>query len=146
MDSILTQVQTLLTPILLAASTAFLGWLFTALKSHFGIAAADSAETAVRTAAGTEAGKIAATIPAAAAQTGAAPAAIVPAGSLLAAASKIITDLPAEVKLTGYTTTDIADMVLGNLPGLLGALNPALGAVAGVAAGIVKSAIDPKTS
>jgi hypothetical protein len=146
MDSILTQLQTLLTPILLAAATAFLGWLFTALKSHFGIAAADSAEAAVRTAASTEAGKIAATIPAATVAIGAAPATIVPSGTLIAAASKIINDLPAEVKLTGYNGTDIADMVLANLPGLLGALNPALGAVAGVAAGIVKSAIEPHVS
>lgn len=145
MDSILTQLQTLLTPILLAAATAFLGWLFTALKSHLGIAAANSAETAVRTAAATEAGKIAATIPAPTVAP-AAPASLVPAGSLGAAASKIIADLPAEVKLTGYTSTDIADMVLANLPGLLGVINPALGAVAGVAAGIVKNAIEPKVT
>src|SRR5258708_31486343 len=115
MDSILTQLQTLLTPILLAAATAFLGWLFTALKSHFGIAAANSAETAVRTAAATEAGKIAATIPAPTVAP-AAPASLVPIGSLAAAASKVIADLPAEVKLTGYTSTHIADMVLANLP------------------------------
>jgi hypothetical protein len=140
--TLLTQITQVLASVAAAAVTAFLGWAFTALQAKFGIQAADSAETAVRTAAATEAGKIAATVPPSITTSSTAPAAIVPPSTLQAAANKVIADLPTEVKLTGYTPADIGDMILAYLPGLLGAVNPALGAVAGVAAGIVHSAID----
>jgi hypothetical protein len=135
MDSILGQLQSALTPIALAAFTAFLGWLFTILRSYFHVATADSAEAAVRTAAVTEAGKLAATIPAATvAAIATAPstsvASLFSPADIKTAASKIITDLPQEIKLTGYTPTDIFDMILGNLPSILGAVNPALGTIA----------------
>jgi hypothetical protein len=140
MDDLLTQLQTGLTTLLAAAGTAFIAWLFTALRTHFGLSAADSAELAVRKAAATEAGVIASTIPATISTSTASPASLMPPGTIAAAASKVITDLPAEIKLTGYTPNDIGDMILSNLPGLLGLINPALGAAAGAVAGVVRAA------
>lgn len=122
----------------MAAATAFIAWLFTELRSYFHIAAADSAEAAVRTAAATEAGKLAVTIPPEAIVPNATPASLISIGTVQAAAGKVITDLPKEVALTGYTPTDIADMILSNLPTLLGLFNPGLGAVATAVAGAIK--------
>lgn len=136
-DQLFTQLQTTLTPILLAAATAFLAWLFNELRTVFHINASDSAEAAIRTAAATAAGKLAATVPqASSAALTASPttsvASLFSTDQLQAAAGKIVSDLPNEVKRTGYTPTDIMDMILGNLPSILGALNPALGAAAAV--------------
>ncbi len=58
--------QAALTPLLLAAATAFIGWAFTELRTVFHLNVTDNAETSIRTAAATEAGKLAATVPAAA--------------------------------------------------------------------------------
>ena len=141
----LTQLQQSLTALACAAVTAGVGYGVTWLRSKLKITAADSAEAAVRTAAKTEAGKLVAIIPAAS-SAGATASPTTSVKSLFttqeiqAAASKVITDLPAEIKLTGYTPKDIEDMILGALPLILGAVNPALGAAAGVAAGVIKAA------
>ncbi len=93
----------------------------------------------------TEAGKLAATVPAAAvaavavtSSPTASLSSLFPTGAIQAAASKVISDLPAEVKATGYTPTDIFDMILGNLPSILGTFNPALGAAASVIESVAK--------
>jgi hypothetical protein len=142
MDAILTQLQAALTPLLMAAMTAFIVWAFAELRTIFKITSADSAEAAVRTAAATEAGKLAATVPAAsAAAVVASPttsvASLFSTSDLQAAAGKVLSDLPGEIKLTGYTPTDIIDMILGNLPAILGAVNPALGTAATIIKDVV---------
>jgi hypothetical protein len=141
----LTQLQQSLTALACAAVTAGVGYGVTWLSAKLHITKSDSAEAAVRTAAQTEAGKLAATIPAAsAAAVVASPttsvASLFPTAALQAAAGKVIADLPAEIKLTGYNPTDIVDMILGNLPALLGAVNPALGTAAAVIKDVVVSA------
>jgi hypothetical protein len=135
----LTQLQQTMTALACAAVTAGVGYGMTWLSAKLHIAKTDNAETSVRTAAATEAGVIAAQIPATATAASTAPAAMINPGVLTNAANKVITDLPAEVKLTGYTPKDIEDMVLSNLPSILGAVNPALGAAAGAAAGVVRA-------
>ena len=135
----LTQLQQTLTAVACAAVTAGVGYGITWLSAKLHLTKTDSAETAVRTAAATEAGVIASQIPATATAAATAPAALINPGVLASAANKVILDLPAEVKLTGYTPKDIEDMVLANLPAILGAVNPALGAAAGAAAGVVKA-------
>lgn len=136
----LAQLQQALTSAACLAATIGIGLMCTWLKSHFNMTAADSAETAIRKAANTEAGIIASSIPATATAAATAPAALVNTGVLAQAANKVILDLPNEVKLTAYTPKDIEDMILGALPMILGAVNPALGAAAGAAAGVIKAA------
>jgi hypothetical protein len=143
----LTQIQAALTSLACAAVTAGIAYGCSWLASHLHLTKTDSAEAAVRTAAATEAGKLVATIPAAtiaSAPTGnQTPASLISIGSIQSAAGKVISDLPNEVKLTGYTTNDIVDMILGNLPALLGAINPAWGTVAATAAAVIKGAAAP---
>lgn len=136
----LTQLQQALSSIVSLAATAGIAYGVGWLRTKLHITASDSAETTVRTAATTEAGVIASKIPTIVSGAGASPASLVNAGVLSQAVSKVLTDLPAEIKLTGYTPKDIEDMILGSLPAILGAVNPALGAAAGVAAGIIKTA------
>lgn len=146
----LTQLQQTLTAIACAAVTAGIGYGVVWAKAKLGITSADSAEAAVRTAASTEAGKLAAIVPAAsAAAVAASPttsvASLFSTADLQSAANKILADLPKEVKLTGYNATDIIDMILGNLPTILGAVNPALGTAAAVIKDVAISSGAAKT-
>lgn len=141
----LTQLQQSLTALACAAVTAGVAYGINWAGAKLHITKSDSAETAIRTAAATEAGKLAAVIPAAsAAAVSASPttsvASLFPTADLQKAATKVIADLPAEIKLTGYNLTDVTDMILGNLPALLGAVNPALGTAATIIKDVVVAA------
>jgi hypothetical protein len=138
----LTQIQQSLTALACAAVTAGITYGCAWLSQKLNLTKVDSAEASIRAAAATEAGKLTATVPAASAVAVAASpttsvASLFNPAQITAAASKVISDLPAEIKLTGYTPTDIFDMILGNLPTILGAVNPALGAAATVVKEIV---------
>lgn len=129
-----------------AAVIGGIGYLVTWAQSHLHIAKGADAETTIRNAAATAAGKLAATVPAAsAAAVAASPTTSIQSlfsiGDLQNAASKIISDLPAEIKLTGYNPQDITDMILGYLPAILGAVNPALGTAATVIKDIVTAKV-----
>jgi hypothetical protein len=105
-----------------AAITAGIGIGVVILKQYTGIQISDANEAAIRRAATTEAGKLLST-----------GTAITPA-TVATGASKVIADLPAEVKSEGYTHTDVADMIVGAasiaVPPLA-AIAPALNVIAG---------------
>jgi hypothetical protein len=104
------------------AITAGIGIGSILLKQYTGVQISDANEAAIRRAATTEAGKLLST-----------GTAITPA-TVATGASKVIADLPAEVKSEGYTHTDVADMIVGAasiaVPPLA-AIAPALNVIAG---------------
>jgi hypothetical protein len=134
MDQLLQQLQTALTPIATAAATLFIGWAFTQLRAFFQTHSADSAEASLRAAAATAAGKLATTVTSEAASApNATVASVISPGAVQAAAASIADDFKPELKLTGFTTSDVASMIMAELPRILGMFNPALGAAAGAA-------------
>ena len=101
MDSILNEVQTLITTLAAAAVTALSVYAINWLRTVLGIEKSDSNEEAIRRAALTEAGKLV--------QIGA----IDDPQRLLESATKIIADLHPQVKAEGYNTGDVKDMIIG---------------------------------
>lgn len=101
MDSVLGELQSLAVTIAGAAVTAFLAWLFSALRRYLGVKESDANEEAIRRAAATEAGKLI--------QTGM----IVDPDRIAESASKVIADLHHQVSEEGYNSLDIKDMIIG---------------------------------
>lgn len=101
--NLLDEIQRVLTPLALAAFTAFIAYAWSVLYSWLGIAASDSNEMEIRRAAATEAGKLVAS-------------GLTDAMSIESAVSKILADLPAPIKAEGYTRNDVADMIVGDIP------------------------------
>ena len=105
-----------------AAITAGIGAGVVILKQYTGVQISDANEAAIRRAATTEAGKLLST------------GAVVTTTNVAASASKVLADLPKEIKSEGYTHTDVADMIVGAatiaVPPLA-AIAPALNVIAG---------------
>jgi hypothetical protein len=101
MESILTELQTLLTTLAAAAATALCLYVMNWLRAKLGIEKSDSNEEAIRRAALTEAGKLVTQ------------GKIDDPSALLGAAAKVISDLNPQVKAEGYDTGDIKDMIIG---------------------------------
>ena len=105
-----------------AAITAGIGAGVVILKQYTGIQISDANEAAIRRAATTEAGKLLST------------GAVVTTTNVAASASKVLADLPNEIKSEGYTHTDVADMIIGAatiaVPPLA-AIAPAMNVIAG---------------
>ena len=101
MESLLSELQTVLTTLAAAAVTALCVYAINWLREKLGIEKSDSNEEAIRRAATTEAGKLI--------QIGA----IDDPQRILESATKLIADLQPQVKAEGYTTTDIKDMIIG---------------------------------
>ncbi|HEX5211625.1 MAG TPA: hypothetical protein VFW22_07820 [Pseudolabrys sp.] len=97
----LSELQTVAVTVAAAAATAFIAWLFNALRAYLGIKESDANEEAIRRAALTEAGKL------------------VTEGriddpvALLDAARKVIADLQPQVQAESYNPTDVKDMIIG---------------------------------
>lgn len=94
-----------LTPVLqdlaTAAVTAGIGYGCVLLKSYTGVTISDANEAAIRRAAVTEAGKLI-SLGLSGNQS-----------SIMSSATKIMNDLPNQVKAEGYTDRDIQDMITG---------------------------------
>jgi hypothetical protein len=107
-----------------AAITAGIGIGVVLLKQYTGVQISDANEAAIRRAATTEAGKLITTGKLDTPQ------------AIAASASKVLTDLPAEVKSEGYTHADVTDMIVGAASIAfppLGAIAPALNAISAAA-------------
>jgi hypothetical protein len=101
MESILLELQTLLTTLAAAAATALCLYAMNWLRTFLGIKASDSNEEAIRRAALTEAGKLVTQ------------GKIDDPNALLSAAAKVVADLQPQVKAEGYDASDIKDMIIG---------------------------------
>jgi hypothetical protein len=101
METIFTEIQTLVTTCAAAAVTALCVYAMNWLRAYLGIKESDSNEEAIRRAALTEAGLLI--------QTGN----IANPEKLAESATKIIADLHTQVKDEGYNSLDIKDMIIG---------------------------------
>jgi hypothetical protein len=101
METILNEVQTLVTTCAAAAVTALCVYAMNWLRSYLGIKESDSNEEAIRRAALTEAGKLF--------QTGS----IASPDALAESAAKVIADLHTQVRDEDYSPSDIKDMIIG---------------------------------
>ena len=101
MESVLGEIQTLITTLAAAAVTALCAYAITWLRTFLGIQESDSNEGEIRRAAITEAGKLVAQ------------GKIDDPNALLSAAAKITADLLPAVKAEGYESSDIKDMIIG---------------------------------
>ena len=101
MESILNELQTLLTTLAAAAATALCLYAMNWLRAFLGIKESDSNEAAIRNAALTEAGKLVTQ------------GKIDDPNALTSAASKVISDLGPQVKAEGYNASDVKDMIIG---------------------------------
>lgn len=101
MDSMLNEIQTLITTLAAAAVTALCAYAIGWLRTFLGIQESDSNEAAIRSAALTEAGKLVVN------------GNIGDPNALLNSAAKVMTDLKPQVKAEGYDTGDVKDMIIG---------------------------------
>jgi hypothetical protein len=101
MESLLAELQTILTTLLAAAGTALCAYAIKWLRDFLGIKESDSNEEAIRRAALTEAGKLVTQ------------GKLDDPAALVAAAAKVIADLQPQVKAEGYDTVDVKDMIIG---------------------------------
>jgi hypothetical protein len=101
MESLLSELQTVLVTVASAAITALCVYAINWLRTYLGIKESDSNEEAIRRAAETEAGKLL--------QTNA----IGDPTALAEAVRKVVADLKPQVKAEGYDNVDIADMIIG---------------------------------
>jgi hypothetical protein len=101
METILNEVQTLVTTCAAAAVTALCVYAMNWLREKLGVEKSDSNEGEIRRAALTEAGKLVAQ------------GKIDDPGALINAATKVIVDLSPAVKAEGYDASDIKDMIIG---------------------------------
>jgi hypothetical protein len=101
METIFTEIQTLVTTCAAAAVTALCVYAMNWLRTYLGIKESDSNEEAIRRAALTEAGKLI--------QTGD----IANPDKLAESATKVIADLTMQVRDEGYNSIDIKDMIIG---------------------------------
>ena len=101
MESLLSELQSILAPLALAVATALCAYAMKWLRDFLGIKESDSNEEAIRRAALTEAGKLVTQ------------GRIDDPHALLDAAAKVIADLKPQVKAEGYDTPDIKDMIIG---------------------------------
>jgi hypothetical protein len=107
MESVLGDLQRIITTAAMAAVTALVVYVFTWLKTYLGIVESDSNENEIRRAALTEAGKLVAQ------------GKIDDPQALISSAAKVTADLLPAVQAEGYEQTDIKDMILGAAAGLL---------------------------
>lgn len=101
METLLSELQTVLVTVASAAVTALCAYAITWLRTYLGIKESDSNEEAIRRAAATEAGVLV--------QTGG----LVDPDKIAVAAAKVIADLHSQVKAEGYDQIDVADMIIG---------------------------------
>ena len=101
MESLLGELQTIMTTLVAAAGTALCAYAIKWLRDFLGIKESDSNEEAIRRAALTEAGKLVTQ------------GKIDDPTALLNSAAKVISDLNPQVKAEGYDTGDIKDMIIG---------------------------------
>ena len=101
MESIFTEIQTLITTIAAAAVTSLSAYAIAWLRAKLGIEESDSNEEAIRRAALTEAGKLVVQ------------GKIDDPNALLNAAGKVMADLKPQVKAEGYDASDVKDMIIG---------------------------------
>lgn len=101
MESIFTELQTIITTLAAAAVTALCGYVIAWLRAKLGIEESDSNEAEIRRAALTEAGKLVTQ------------GKIDDPNALMSAAAKVVADLQPAVKAEGYDTGDIKDMIIG---------------------------------
>lgn len=101
MESLFTELQTLITTLAAAAVTALSAYAIAWLRAKLGIEESDSNEAEIRRAALTEAGKLVTQ------------GKIDDPNALLSAAAKVVADLQPAVKAEGYDTSDVKDMIIG---------------------------------
>jgi hypothetical protein len=101
MESLLSELQTVLITVASAAVTALCAYAIKWLRDFLGIKESDSNEEAIRRAALTEAGKLVAQ------------GKIDDPQALLNSAAKITADLLPAVKAEGYDASDLKDMIIG---------------------------------
>jgi hypothetical protein len=101
MESLLAELQSILTTVAAAAITALCAYAIKWLRDKLGIEESDSNEGEIRRAAMTEAGKLVTQ------------GKIDDPGALINAAAKVAADLLPAVQAEGYDTSDIKDMIIG---------------------------------
>ena len=101
MESLLTELQTIVFTVAAAAITALCGYAINWLRAYLDIKESDANEEAIRRAAVTEAGKLVVQ------------GKIADPNALLDAAGKVIADLHPQVAAESYDTADIKDMIIG---------------------------------